>query len=323
MAKIGFPKALYYYLYYPFWQEFFTNLGHDMIVSSSTSKAILDLGVKETVNDACLPIKLFHGHVGDLASKVDVIFIPRMVSVRKFATETFCPKFLGLPDMVHTSMEDLPPVIEEKIDLSKSPLELWRVCQRIGKEFGHSQWQINNAYWHAKKVQHRFFKSMENGLTAEKAMTGEKKKYTKDKNNLKLAFLGYPYLVYDNFINVNSLELLEKMDVEIKTVEMVPAKKLLAQRKKLPKDLFWNFSNRVMHSCLYYLDDEKVDGIVHVTAFGCGPDAMVDKMMELESKNRGEVPFLTLSLDEHTGNAGVATRLEAFVDMLKIRREKQ
>jgi predicted nucleotide-binding protein (sugar kinase/HSP70/actin superfamily) len=47
---------------------------------------------------------------------------------------------------------------------------------------------------------------------------------------------------------------------------------------------------------------------------------MVDKLMELEAKNNNRVPFLTISLDEHTGEAGVLTRIEAFVDMLRLRR---
>ncbi len=42
---------------------------------------------------------------------------------------------------------------------------------------------------------------------------------------------------------------------------------------------------------------------------------MVDKTLELEAKAAG-VPFLSLTIDEHTGEGGVRTRLEAFVDML-------
>jgi predicted nucleotide-binding protein (sugar kinase/HSP70/actin superfamily) len=46
---------------------------------------------------------------------------------------------------------------------------------------------------------------------------------------------------------------------------------------------------------------------------------MVGKLIELEAKQRG-VPYVLISLDEHTGEAGVFTRLEAFVDMLRYRR---
>ncbi|MEG3070548.1 MAG: hypothetical protein RQM92_06655 [Candidatus Syntrophopropionicum ammoniitolerans] len=32
------------------------------------------------------------------------------------------------------------------------------------------------------------------------------------------------------------------------------------------------------------------------------------------------IPFLSLTLDEHTGEAGIMTRLEAFLDMVQWRK---
>ncbi len=82
-------------------------------------------------------------------------------------------------------------------------------------------------------------------------------------------------------------------------------------------NLFWYYSNQVVWTSLYFLYEKRtmVDGFIHVTAFGCGPDAMVDKLIELEARD-AKMPFLTITIDEHTGEAGMATRLEAFVDML-------
>jgi predicted nucleotide-binding protein (sugar kinase/HSP70/actin superfamily) len=90
--------------------------------------------------------------------------------------------------------------------------------------------------------------------------------------------------------------------------------------KVLPQNFFWYYSNQVCWAGLYLLEQKPgVDGIIHITAFGCGPDAMVDKTLELEAKSAG-VPFLSLTIDEHTGEGGVQTRLEAFVDMLWARK---
>ncbi len=58
---------------------FFTELGCEVVLSLPTTKYSLDLGVEEAVNDACLPIKLYHGHVAELKDQVDVLFLPRMV----------------------------------------------------------------------------------------------------------------------------------------------------------------------------------------------------------------------------------------------------
>lgn len=57
--KIGIPRALLYYYYYPLWKGFFTALGLEVVVSSKTTKPILNNGVKLSVDDACMPVKLF------------------------------------------------------------------------------------------------------------------------------------------------------------------------------------------------------------------------------------------------------------------------
>lgn len=325
--KIGFPRTLFYFLYYPFWHTFLTNLDYEVVTSLPTSRLSLDLGVQEAVNDACLPIKLYHGHVAELKDKVDILFLPRMVSVRKLDAETFCPKFLGLPDMIRNSIEELPRIIDEKVDLAHGHFPLWKLCQRVAGQLDKQGWQVWQAYRKAKKAQEKYIADLSDGVSSldalESAITGvplpQKDTPPLDIN---LAILGYPYLIYDSYVNVGLFEKLNQMGVKPWTVEMVPPNRLEAQGKYFSKHLFWHFSNRTMRATYYYLQEKKVDGIVHVTAFGCGPDAMVDKLMELEAKNTGRVPFLTLSLDEHTGEAGVMTRIEAFVDMLRLRRRE-
>ena len=113
---------------------FFYELGMKVVESGSTNKHIVDLGVKTTVTDACAPIKIFQGHVEALARKVDVVFIPRMVSFE--GGYVFCPKFLGLSDMVKATVDDLPPVVDTRFDLRKGLTALLRALVRLGTELG-------------------------------------------------------------------------------------------------------------------------------------------------------------------------------------------
>ena len=94
MTKIGYPRGLLYYEYYPFWGSFFNNLDVEVISSIKTNKEILDSGIENCVDEACLPVKIFHGHVSSLRDKVDYIFIPKYVSLYK--REYNCPKHLGI-----------------------------------------------------------------------------------------------------------------------------------------------------------------------------------------------------------------------------------
>ncbi len=318
---IGYPASLSYFSYYPFWKSFFSSLGCQVITSPVSSKKIIDWGVKETVNDACIPIKLFHGHVVALRDKADFLFIPRMVSVD--GKTTFCPKFLGLPDMVRSSISDLPRLIDQRIELKKGARGLLATCYKIGKVLRQSSFGIMQAYRQACKAHYQYQKILNQGVFPSEILPGNHGKLTTrtGKPTVNLAVLGYPYEVYDPYISVNLLYKLIELQASIFTAEMVPFSLLARYRHKLSKNLFWHYSNRVLWATYHYLE-KPVDGIIHVSAFGCGPDAMLDKLMQLEAK-KYQVPFMTLTIDEHTGEAGVLTRLEAFVDMVRFRREKK
>ncbi len=331
MAKIGIPRTLAYFLYYPFCKRFFESLGHEVITSPPTTKSILDEGMKEAVSEACIPIKVFHGHVKSLIGQVDYIFVPRLVSLRKFGdfgTETFCPKFLGLPDMLKASIGDIPNIIDVRIDLKRGWREMVRVGTEIGRMFGASKSKILLALGRAQRTQRRFQGLLAKGLMPEEAMdmvfgSGFVRRKTPDTQpEFYVAVVGYPYLLYDSFLNVGLMDILRRENVGICTQDMLSWRKLRDAARGLPKHLFWFFSNRALQGALYFMRERKVDGIIHVTAFACGPDAMVDRFMEMEAKKRGQKPFMSVMVDEHTGEAGIRTRVEAFIDMLRYRRSR-
>lgn len=321
---VGIPATLTYYAHYPLWKVFFSELGCDVKVSPSTNKKILDEGVKDTVTDACVPIKLIHGHVAALRDKVDFLFIPRMVNVDSEKHITFCPKFLGLPDMIKASVPNIPQIIAPELDRKKGRDYVLRACSQIGYQLGKPKSIVVKAYRKAQSVQKKF----ERLLIKEHLTPVEGISYIfdgemlpeKPEADLNIAVLGYPYQIYDPYVSCNLMAWLENHGVRTWTMEMVEYSTLRSYADRLKKKMFWHFSNKVIWGCFYYLDQPQIDGIIHVTAFGCGPDAMVDKLVELECKQRG-VPFLSLMIDEQTGEGGVATRLEAFTDMLRLRRD--
>jgi len=61
------------------------------------------------------------------------------------------------------------------------------------------------------------------------------------------------------------------------------------------------------------------DGVVHVMPFTCMPETIAKSILPRVSRDLG-IPVLSLVIDEMTGRAGVATRLEAFVDLARFRR---
>ena len=328
-VKIGIPRALSYYTYYPLWKVFLEQLGAEVVLSKQTNREILEAGVRETVTDACIPIKVFHGHAFDLIGKADYLFIPRLISAD--GRVTFCPKFLGLPDMIRFSREGIPQVIDVRLRIRKYPgglfLFLWQVARRLQVK---NPYLIIKAMVKAKAAQKKYSALLLQGLKPQDALkrlfnpllqkpsSGGLLKPQKGKE-IAIALLGYPYAVFDPYISAGVYDKLAGFGVNIITFEQIPAKVLQRYAKVMPQNFFWYYSNQVCWAGFYLLDQKDVvDGIIHVTAFACGPDSMVGKTLELETKKAG-LPFLSLSVDEHTGEGGVQTRLEAFVDMLRAK----
>lgn len=330
MYTVGIPRSLAYFFFLPLWKTFITELGHEVIESPPTSRAILDRGVKEAVNDACIPIKLYHGHAAHLAGNCDFLFCPRLVSVRKhgdFGSETFCPKFLGLPDMVRLALKDLPPLIDTRIDLKQPGGGSQEAAGEIGLRLGNSPAQVKRALRLGMAAQGYFHRLCQQGILADDALqavfNGEKICPPQSHNqDITIAVVGYPYAIYDPYINAGLLKILQQQGVRIVTQDMLSDRELNRQDSKLPKTLFWYFSNRAVYGGLHFMSDRQVDGIIHVTAFACGPDSMVDRLLEIEAK-RHATPYLPIVVDEHTGEAGVRTRVEAFLDMLRYKRRRR
>jgi len=335
IETIGIPRALVYYYFYPQWKTFFEELGYKVVLSDNTSKRIVDLGVKVTISDACIPVKIYFGHVLDLVEKgVDAIFSPRLVSIDTNAT--FCPKFLGLPDMVRYSVDNLPLWIDERIDNRRRGYREKEFFINIGKRLSRSKKEVRPAYQKALEAQQDFRRMITEGkMPALEAIKVNNRKgdvneaIDKYRERLELlvdkpgprrlhyAILGYVYLLYDDFVNANFLKKLEDMNITPHTFDMLSEEAIAAQTEKLPRDMFWMFSNRVVKAAYHYMDEEKLDGIIHLSAFGCGPDAMTTKIIELHAKYHAHVPYIRILLDEHTGEAGLMTRLESFTDMIR------
>ena len=61
----------------------------------------------------------------------------------------------------------------------------------------------------------------------------------------------------------------------------------------------------------------KIDGVILLSAYPCGPDSMVNEMIIRKFR---DLPIQTIVLDTQEGMAGLETRLESFTDVLKLQR---
>jgi predicted nucleotide-binding protein (sugar kinase/HSP70/actin superfamily) len=325
--RIGIPRTLWYWTYGPFWEHFFTRLGLKVVTSGRTTACMVNQGVAACVSEACLPIKVFFGHVQSLAERVDLLFLPRLVCL--YEDRVFCPKFLGLPDLIRHSGLTLPPMLDVRLDRRTGRCFLLRTCLEIGRRLEATGARVAAAFIEALRVQAHHRRGLLHGELPARmrprgwaaARTAGTAKLSEKLRELKVALLGYPYLVFDDHLNLGLFRKLSSLGVGTVTAESVPERALRAQNRAFPKRPFWAYSDLIARAGYHFLGpgSDEVDGVIHLTAFACGPDAVVDKMLELEAERRRR-PFLSLTLDEQSGEAGYVTRLEAFVDMLRRRK---
>ncbi|MDR7857216.1 acyl-CoA dehydratase activase-related protein [Tissierella sp.] len=291
---VGIPKGLLYYKYHPFLQTFFRELGAEIITSDDTNKEILNEGVKHCVDDACLPVKIFHGHVFSLKDKCDMIVIPRIMQLRN--REYICPKFCGLPEMIINSIPDMPRTITEPI-YATSRKQLYNWAEVTGSIITKDKLKIKKAFNKAIDIQ----KDYSTGI--------------KDKDyKLNIGLVGHPYNIYDTFTNMNIVNKLNKLGVGVMTEEYVDEDSIDSEVANLYKKPFWTFARNSYGFTAHATEKKLIDGVIYISSFACGIDSVV---VELIKDKINDFPFMILKLDEHTGEAGLDTRVEAFVDMLE------
>lgn len=316
-VKIGVPRGMYFYKYYPFTKAFLTELGAEVVPSPQTNKEILDMGSRYCIDDACLPVKVYHGHAHYLKDKVDHMLLPRLTSV--VPREYICPKFGGLPEMVKYSIAELPHIIDVEIDLYKSKSNLIKSLYEVGKMFTKNPYHIKKAADKAVREHNLYQTSLIKGNLPGKYIDGDD--IISNNSGPLIGIAAHPYLIYDSFINMKLLEKLSNRGFKFFLPEMLEKKIIEEKCEIFEKRMFWSSSKDLVGSALYMTDNNKIDGVLVLTSFGCGIDSLsVDLIKRLEKKAYDK-PLMVITLDEHTGDANFNTRLEAFLDLVDRRKK--
>lgn len=302
--RIGLPRALLYYNFRPALEKLLTVNGAEVLVSSATNKLKLEKGLALCEDEVCLPVKVMMGHIQCLLEQnIDALFIPRVVSLER--KRYICPKFLGLPDMVKSNFCSPVPVISPTVNLSWGKLRLWREGLRSGGTLIRNPWHFWRALDNAARVQGEYQRQLASAL----ALPSPGK---------RVAVLGHSYNIFDEYVNFGLLKQLSHLGVTPVTVENFSKEQINEGAKGLSKDLFWSYGRDVVGAAFYCMQSKAVDGVILVASFGCGPDSLVTEIIQRRFA-RSDIPLMAIILDEHSSGTGLATRVEAFVDMLNWR----
>jgi predicted nucleotide-binding protein (sugar kinase/HSP70/actin superfamily) len=253
------------------------------------------------------------GHVEWLRDKADFIFIPRLVHISpKYAT---CPKFLGLPDIMRADVAELPPVLDPTFDSKKESFA--RTFIRLGKRFTRSPFRVRRAYKSATAEYNRFRELISGGMDVLEVMGLEEPREAQPSPNasILIGIVGRPYNLYDRYTNMDLFRKLENMGAQLVTPDMLPPSVIQEALTMLERPPYWELAREIVGSALHFLSGH-AEGVIHLVSFECGPDSLIQSLIEFKNRNLRSIPYVPLVLDEHTGEAGLVTRLEAFVDMV-------
>ncbi len=323
-AVIGIPRAISYYGNYPFYYGFFKALKIKVVISDKTTSQIINDGCKYLVSDTCLPIKVFTGHVINLLNKgVEKIFVPSIQSTAYKVNN--CSKIRGLPEIIRNVISREFKMIEPTLDKTEN-INLYNFCESIAKEYNITDKKIiKNAMKAGFEIYNNFKEMAKSGLTYTEALNhavnGEKiSKKINVVRPISVAIMAHGYNLFDERISMNLIKKLERMGVNVYSSLNVTGDEAINAIERLGEFQYWANELELTGVAAHYILNGKADGIIALSAFGCGPDSLMFNEVSYHAKEHN-IPIIHLTIDEHTGEGGFITRIEAFTDMLM--RKKQ
>lgn len=315
--RIGIPQASTFFELFPMWKAFFTELGFEIVISKNTNREIINKGLEHVTAETCFPIKVAHGHVIDILNKeIDYLFLPSVINMThaspKITHSYACPYIQCLPYIVRSAINlDSPKfkVLEPVIHFEYGDSFLDKTLRQIAKEIGRKGAIVENAIQKTKETQDKFYSRLE-----------ERGKEVLDNlgdDDFALVIISRPYNGCDSGVNLDLPEKLRDLGVL-----SIPMDFLTLDLEDIAKDypnMYWKYGQKILAAARVIARDKRLYAL-YITNFGCGPDSFISKFFP---KEVGGKPFLTIDIDEHSADAGVLTRCEAFLDSLKNARTKE
>ena len=143
---------------------------------------------------------------------------------------------------------------------------------------------------------------------------------------IRVGLIGELYTLMEPKANEEIEELLNSYGFEVKRYTDVTY--LLFQKKRKVKQYLKNFFIKYrmgadaldnIHHTKELCEDE-YDGIIHIKSSFCTPEIAAMPIIESTAQQYG-VPVLFFSMDMNTSETGFLTRIEAFCDMLEMRKQ--
>lgn len=293
--KIGIPRSLYYYHYKDLWLSFFKRLNIDVVVSEKTTKEILKKGIELSNDEMCISLKTYLGHVASLKGKCDYVLIPRIDNYG--LNNQTCTNYLSTYDIIYNLLDI--PILHYNISVTNNQTE--------EQEFLKWSHILKKS---KKEIKEAYRLALEDSLKIKTSLENQNIKKLESKKT-KILVVSHPYNIFDSYLGSNIIETLNQNNIEIIYSEYFNPTKARNLSKQISNGLYFKYSKEEIGSIL--MCQNKVDGILFLTAFPCGLDSLVIPL----TLKKVSIPTLHLIIDEEDSMAGMVTRIESFIDIIE------
>jgi predicted CoA-substrate-specific enzyme activase len=306
---VGIPRCFSVHTLYPLYSWFFYELGIKTFLSSEVAHA----GVARAESTYCFPAEIAHGAVQDCLDKgADYVFLPHfrdMPSYEEKVHANFCPITQSLPYYIEKAFPDvekrrlLPLVVSFKFGEAKA-LELFTV---MTERLGIGAAETRAAFEKALAKQQAYFEAIKK--LGEEALAD-----ARGAGRPVIALLGRPYNAFTAEANMGIPRKFTTRGYSIVPFDILPF-----QDEKIFPNMYWYYGQQDVKASNFLKKEDNIY-VTYITNFSCAPDSFILHYLKWAM---GQKPFLVLELDSHSADAGVDTRVEAFLDIIDGYRAKK
>jgi predicted CoA-substrate-specific enzyme activase len=304
---VGIPRALLIYDYAPLLIGFLNALDARVVLTSQTNNAIMEQAIELSYTDSCFPMKLLHGHAAMLKD-ADYVLYPCAIRLGRkdgdSSQKYSCPLVQASPFIIRNVLDFGERLLIPIIDFSRGDDDVIKNLVDVAVKMGFSNKEGQEAALAGIESQRKF--------EADQAVLGrELLRQVRQSGQLGVVLFARSYMSQDTGANLGIAEKLAQLGVVPIPLDFLPLESVNA--KDYSDRPYWFYENKYIAGADITVSDPQLYGL-WLTNFGCGPNSFIIHIVE---DIMGGKPLGQLEIDEHAAEAGIVTRLEAFVDTIQ------
>ncbi|MCD4812547.1 acyl-CoA dehydratase activase [bacterium] len=309
--SVGINKTFHQHSVFPLFYHYFNQLG----VKIHLSDRVCDEGVDRKETSFCFPCELALGLFHDLLEKKpDYIFMPHLeemyVNDKENPRKEFhctCIFIQGEAFFLMEGFKDRKTEFKSKmisptLNFSKGFESEQDVFGKMAQKFGKTYEEGIAAFKFGIMQQKAFWKE------CKEACNEVLKEIEKDKEKIGIVIIGRPYNSFAKEANKGIPYKYASRGIYVIPHDMLPWEEI-----EDDPDMFWEMGHRLMKATKFVKQHPQLFA-TYIMNFLCAIDSI---LITYFRDIMGVKPSLTLELDGHTADAGINTRIEAFLDIIR------